>query len=309
MTTVASKNLQNQYYIWMKSVLSSREGKSCSNISRAEEFYCVYYKDQLELETKPEDSLATKHSFCTLLFSEGSSGFERSCLSWFKQQIHSIIYTTAIWFVTHQDAFEVLADSNTEPASPTHTPELSQGHWHSVGLQTWEQKPSGASVSIPRQLLLQVWGVPAQRKAVVMTCRLELGQQPSRELWLHAAFHRCLSQGSSHWARFKKPKHRNNSAETRQLQKKLQTGGHRPEWLLVCSARVSKPRSARLSSNTTALILAPPEQRAMGQALLSFPIPGLLKRLSQILMLNSLLLLLMGVSCQLQGSTRRNLWV
>lgn len=59
MTTAASKNLQNQYYIWIKSVLSIREGKS--NISRAEEFYCVYYKDQLELENKPEDCVATKH--------------------------------------------------------------------------------------------------------------------------------------------------------------------------------------------------------------------------------------------------------
>lgn len=59
MTTAASKNLQNQYYIWIKSVLSIREGKS--NISRAEEFYCVYNKDQLELGNKPEDCVATKH--------------------------------------------------------------------------------------------------------------------------------------------------------------------------------------------------------------------------------------------------------
>lgn len=60
MTKAASKNLQNQYYIWKKWVLSNREGKSCSNLSRAEEFYCVYYKDQLELENKPGDYVATK---------------------------------------------------------------------------------------------------------------------------------------------------------------------------------------------------------------------------------------------------------
>lgn len=84
----------------------------------------------------------------------------------------------------------------------------------------------------------------------------------------------CLRAGlSSHWARFKKPKHRNKSAETRQLQKKLQTGGHRAEWFRICSGRVSKPRSAWLSCNTSAQVLAPPEQRASGasSAVLSHP--------------------------------------
>lgn len=113
-----------------------------------------------------------------------------------------------------------------------------------------------------------VWGVPAEMKPVVMAFKLELGQHPSRELWLHTGFHRFLGQGrsmgcSSHRAHFEKPRHRNNSAETRQLQKKLQMG-HRREWFLICSGTVNKPRSAWLSCNTSALILAPSKQRANG---------------------------------------------
>lgn len=78
-----------------------------------------------------------------------------------------------------------------ETASPTHGPRavpqaLTQG------METCEQKRSGASVTIPSELLLQVWGVPAEMKPVVMTCTLELGQQPSRE---HVVAHR-LSQVS-----------------------------------------------------------------------------------------------------------------
>lgn len=90
MTTTTSKNLQDQYYIWKKSVLSNKEGKSCSDIRRAEEFYCVDYKDQLELENKPKDCVATKYSFCFFCFfffsfiSEESSFFKRSFLSWYK---------------------------------------------------------------------------------------------------------------------------------------------------------------------------------------------------------------------------------
>lgn len=60
--------------------------------------------------------------------------------------------------------------------------------------------------------------------------RWSWASSPAGSVWLHTGFHRCLSQGrskgnSSHRTHFKKPKHRNNSAETRQLQKKLQTGG------------------------------------------------------------------------------------
>lgn len=201
MTITARKNLQTQYYIWKKSVLSNREGKSCSNISRAEEFYCVYYKDQLEPEYKPEDCVATKHSLSFLLFSfisEGSSFFKRSRLSWYKQQMHSILYATAIWFLTHKDALEALAESSMETASPTHTtwavPQTPThcGTASDGDLGDREQKCSAGSVTVHSELLVQVWGVPAEMKPVVNTCKLELGQQPSRE---RAAAHR-LSQVS-----------------------------------------------------------------------------------------------------------------
>lgn len=130
-------------------------------------------------------------------------------------------------------------------------------------------KCSGGSVTIHSELLVQVWGVPAEMKPVVMICNLELGQQPSRECVVAHRLSQVLSQGrstgyGSHRAHFKKPKHRNNSAGTRQLQKNLQTGGHRPEWFLTCFGRVNKPRSAWLSCNTSALILAPSVQSTTG---------------------------------------------
>lgn len=100
---------------------------------------------------------------------------------------------------------------------------------------------------------------------MVMICKLELGQHPSREHVVAQRLSQVSVSGQVHGVQlsqstFKKPKHRNNTAETRQ--KKLQTGGHRPEWFLICSGRVSKPRCAWLSCNTSALILAPLEQRA-----------------------------------------------
>lgn len=41
MTTTASKNLQNKYYICKKSDLSNMEEKGCCSRSRTEGFYCV----------------------------------------------------------------------------------------------------------------------------------------------------------------------------------------------------------------------------------------------------------------------------
>lgn len=94
-------------------------------------------------------------------------------------------------------------------------------------------------------------------------------RSPAGSVSLHTGFHRCLSQGrstgyGSHRTHFKKPKPRNNSAETRQLQKNLQTGGHRPKWFLICFGRLNKPRSAWLSCNTSALTLAPLVQSTTG---------------------------------------------
>lgn len=79
-------------------------------MSSTEEFYFI--KDELQLETKHEHCVATENFFCFLFLSltpEGSSFFKRSSPSWYKQQIYSMIYTTAIWFLTYQDAFEAFS--------------------------------------------------------------------------------------------------------------------------------------------------------------------------------------------------------
>lgn len=118
------------------------------------------------------------------------------------------------------------------PLPPT-PPELSHRHWHTVGLQgmeTCEQKCSGASVTIPSELLCRCGESQQRWNQWLWLAHWSWASSPAGSMWLHTGFHRCLSQGrskgnSSHRTHFKKPKHRNNSAETRQLQKKLQNGG------------------------------------------------------------------------------------
>lgn len=162
------------------------------------------------------------------------------------------------------------------PLPPT-APELSHRHWH----KGWKPVSRNALVPLlpsPASSCCRCGESQQRWNQWLWLARWSWASSPAGSMWLHTGFHRCLSQGrskgnSSHRAHFKKPKHRNNSAETRQLQKKLQIGGHRPEWFLICSGRVSKPRSAWLSCNTSALILAPREQRDNGASSTVIPHP------------------------------------
>lgn len=148
------------------------------------------------------------------------------------------------------------------PQALTHCGTTSDGN-----LWDTEQKCSGGSVTIHSQLLCRCGESQQRWNQWLWVASWSWASSPAGSVWLHTGFHRCLSQGrstgyTSHKAHFKRPKHRNNSAETRQLQKKLQIGG--PELFFICSGRVSKPRSAWLSCSISALILAPSEQRASG---------------------------------------------
>lgn len=98
MTTTASKNLQNKYYIWKKSDLSNMERKIYVTWAAPKSFI-LFIKD--ELETKPEDCVDTKNFFCFLFLSlipEGSSFFKTSSPSWYKPQIYQ-------WFALQPSGF------------------------------------------------------------------------------------------------------------------------------------------------------------------------------------------------------------
>lgn len=190
----------------------------------------MFIKDQLEFENKPEDCAATKILFCFLFLSlipEGSSFFKRSSLSWYKQRTSSMIYTTAIWFLTYKDAFEAFSHGVTWrlPLPPTLPKLPPQALTHYRIGNAW--KPVQQRTEMLCEILMQVRGVPAQMKPVMLLVNWNWASIVTSERVVARRLSQ-VSQGrstgySSHRENFKKPMHCNSSTETRQ--KKLRIVG------------------------------------------------------------------------------------
>lgn len=187
------------------------------------------------------------------------------------------------------------------PLPPT-PPELSHRHWHTVELQRMETCETES-----RNVLLALspsscrCGESQQRwNQGLWFANWSWASSPAESVWLHTGFHRCLSQGrsmgySSHRAHLRSQTQKQECWN----QTKETTSWGTQTWVVSYlfwkgeQAQMYMAELQHLCTNIGTIRAESP----WGKLCCYFHLLVFLKRLSLILMISTLLLLLMGVSC------------